>query len=332
MSTLNRGILIAYRSRWTMEHLLQHGDQKRTPFAALLRRLDLQKDHAADRYEELRRKLIKFFEWSSCFPSEDLADETLDRLGRILLDRPVLDLEPFLWGVAKKIRQESHKHSERIVAITDLPDRGTFLKDKVDVESEIHATEQGEVRSRCLRLCLNNMSQESRGVFLKYQGLHNKQQREQLASELGLTIGALRVRINRIKKQLQGSVQQCLASSASETAAAQLDGHGSRENRLVAVAAVQETRRLKQCGDVKARILLNHVAPWIRTGHRRKHFPGRKNSASAASRRGDVTQIFACGPRLCNAEIPGISCRLTAGKRFVLWRTSSKSHLTSFGL
>jgi DNA-directed RNA polymerase specialized sigma24 family protein len=217
-----------------MEHLLQHGNQKQTPFEALLRRLGPQMDHAADRYEELRRKLVKFFAWSSCFPSEDLADETLDRMGRILLDRSVLDLEPFLWGVAKKIRRESQKHSEKIVAITDLPDRGTFLKDKVDVESEIHATEQSEVRSRCLRLCLNNMSQESRRVFLMYQGLHNKQQREQLASELGLTIGALRVRINRIKKQLQGSVQQCLASSASEIAATQLDGHGSRQNRLVA--------------------------------------------------------------------------------------------------
>jgi hypothetical protein len=30
--------------------------------------------------------------------------------------------------------------------------------------------------------------------------LHDKQQREELASELGLTIGTLRVRINRIKK------------------------------------------------------------------------------------------------------------------------------------
>jgi hypothetical protein len=163
-----------------------------------------------------------------------LTDETLDRTGWILLDRPILQLETFLWGVAKKVRQESQKRTERVVAITDLPSHGSFLKDKVDLESEMHASEQTEVRSRCLRLCLNNMNKENRRVFLKYQGLHNKEQLEQLALDLGLTIGALRARINRIKNHLQVSVQQCLASPTSGKVAGQPANHISRPNQFIA--------------------------------------------------------------------------------------------------
>src|SRR6476620_3104497 len=137
----------------TMENLFQDGSQEPTPFDTLLRKLDPQRNRAAERYEDLRRKLVKFFEWSFCAPAEDLTDETLDRTGWILLDRPILQLETFLWDVAKEVRQESQKRTERVVAITDLPSHGSFLKDKVDLESEMHASEQTEVRSRCLRLC-----------------------------------------------------------------------------------------------------------------------------------------------------------------------------------
>jgi DNA-directed RNA polymerase specialized sigma24 family protein len=201
-----------------MEHHLHDGEEGLTAFEILLRKLDSQRDRAAEKYEDLRHKLVKFFEWSSCFPADDLADETLDRLGRILLDRPVLDLETFIWGVAKKIRQENHKRTERVVAITDLPNQGISLKDKGDVEAEIHAIQQDEIRSKCLRLCLHRMHDQNRRVFLQYHGLYGdtKKQREELASELGLTIGALRVRIKRIRGQLEKCVQECLAFPAKK--------------------------------------------------------------------------------------------------------------------
>lgn len=201
-----------------MEHPIYDGEQGQSGLEALLRKLDPQRDRAAEKYEELRRKLVKFFEWSSCFPAEDLADETLDRLGNILLDRPIFDLEPFLWGVAKKIRQESRAHTERIIPIADLPDQGASLKNKVDVEAEIHAARQGEMQSKCLHLCLHRMNEQNRRAFLKYHMIHgnSKEQREKLASGLGLTIGALRVRMNRIRSQLEKCAQRCLASSRSK--------------------------------------------------------------------------------------------------------------------
>lgn len=60
-----------------------HGNAREAErFDNLLRLLDLDRDVAGDKYERLRRKLIKFFEWNACFPAEDLADETFDRVGK----------------------------------------------------------------------------------------------------------------------------------------------------------------------------------------------------------------------------------------------------------
>ena len=183
-------------------------------FENLLFRLDPQRDCAAKKYEGLRRKLIKFFEWSSCFPAEDLADEAFDRVARILADRPVRALEAFMWGVARKIRQESHKRAEKMIAIADLPDHGTSIKGADNLEEEVAARSENEMRARCLRMCLQRIHEHDREVFLKYHSIHGgaKEQREKLAADLGMTIGALRVRINRVRNQLEKCVQKGLAS------------------------------------------------------------------------------------------------------------------------
>src|SRR5215470_10383215 len=55
-----------------------------TELQNLLVRLDSDWNRAGEKYEELRRTLIKFFEWNSCFPAEDLVDETLDRVAKKL--------------------------------------------------------------------------------------------------------------------------------------------------------------------------------------------------------------------------------------------------------
>src|SRR5205085_10224512 len=177
-----------------MENSIHNLEQEPTTFEVLLGKLDPQRDRAAEKYEDLRRKLVKFFEWSSCFPAEDLADETFDRVARILVHRPVFDLAPFLWGVAKKIRQESHNRAEKIVPIADLPDHGISLRNTTDVEEEVHVGRQSELQSKCLRVCLHSMNEQNRKVFLRYHGFYGdtKEQREKLASEMGLTIGALR--------------------------------------------------------------------------------------------------------------------------------------------
>src|SRR5258708_25134977 len=113
-------------------------------FEKLLLKLDPQKGRAAEKYEELRRKLVKFFEWSSCFPGEDLADESFDRLARALENRPVDSLEPFLWGVARNLRQESRRRAGKHVALADLPGHGTSIPDSAHPGKEILARSGSE--------------------------------------------------------------------------------------------------------------------------------------------------------------------------------------------
>jgi len=49
-------------------------------YARLLRRLDADPNRAAERYQELRRLLIKFFFWNRASHPKDLADETIARV------------------------------------------------------------------------------------------------------------------------------------------------------------------------------------------------------------------------------------------------------------
>src|SRR5688572_7932468 len=89
-------------------------------FESFLHRLDRDRESAGRKYEDLRRKLIKFFEWNRCFPAEDLADETLDRVARRLVREDVGHVLPFAWGVANHVRQESGRQMRRQVALCDL--------------------------------------------------------------------------------------------------------------------------------------------------------------------------------------------------------------------
>jgi hypothetical protein len=78
-------------------------------FAKLLAWLGSDPNQAAARYEEIRRKLIRFFACRGCAEPEELADTAIDRVNRAL-DRPsfqyVGDPVFYVYGVAKNVRFE----------------------------------------------------------------------------------------------------------------------------------------------------------------------------------------------------------------------------------
>jgi DNA-directed RNA polymerase specialized sigma24 family protein len=187
-------------------------------FENFLQRLDPDRGRAGEKYEELRRRLIKFFEWNSCFPAEDLVDETFDRVTEKLDDVPVLDVAGFAWGIAKHIRQEAHKRAERVVQISDLPAGTEFLAQGKSPEKAVQEEMEDEQRTRCLRLCLQRFSPPERALFLDYHKSLEEQTeyRRQLATGRGLTLGALRVRINRLRQKLEECVQRCMAGRRRE--------------------------------------------------------------------------------------------------------------------
>src|SRR6185295_1078239 len=61
---------------------------------ALLAYLDTDRDRAGEKYEEIRHRLMKLFECRGIVPSEEPADETIDRVARnVLRERWALQRE-----------------------------------------------------------------------------------------------------------------------------------------------------------------------------------------------------------------------------------------------
>lgn len=161
----------------------------------------------------MRRKLIKFFEWNSGFPAEDLADETLDRVARKLAEEVVHDLSAFAAGVAKRVRQEAYKQAARRSQVSDQSDQETVFRDFRNPETIIQDQRESERRVRCLRVCMQRLADGDRELFLRYhhQAGQHLEYRVDLAEKFGLTIGALRVRINRLRDNLEKCTRNCVS-------------------------------------------------------------------------------------------------------------------------
>lgn len=189
-------------------------DLRSAQFEGLLRRLDQDRERAGELYEALRRKLIKFFEWNSCFPAEDLADETLDRVAQKLEEEFVHDLPAFASGVAKRVRQEAHKRDLRMVRAPDGTHQENFFTDSRNPEREVQDKMEGERRTKCLHICIQRLSDRDRELFFRYYNTTGEriQYRLTLAKTMGLAIGTLRVRVNRLRDELEKCARKCAAS------------------------------------------------------------------------------------------------------------------------
>jgi DNA-directed RNA polymerase specialized sigma24 family protein len=187
---------------------------KPTQFQNLLRKLDLDDNRAGEKYEELRRKLIKYFEWNCCFPAEDLVDVTLDRAAGKLETEEVRDLPAFAWGIAKNVRQEAWKRASRVLRISDLTGGDDSLLERAHPESVVQEKITKEQRVKCLRRCMQRLPGWDGELFSQYYNMREDGAvpRQRLADDLGITLPALRVRINRMRSKLEKCVLKCVHS------------------------------------------------------------------------------------------------------------------------
>lgn len=176
-------------------------------FEGLLQRLHADRDCAAEKYEDLRRRLIRFFGWNGCFPHEDLADQTFDRVAQRVANQEIHDVVGFVWGVARNVVRECHRRP-RFIGIEDLPRE--YEPHTGNAELTIIHRHERERRLHCLQSCLRKLSDLDRKIFLKYEYYAAKgQNTEILAKNLGLTTGALQIRAHRVKYRLEKCTLQC---------------------------------------------------------------------------------------------------------------------------
>jgi hypothetical protein len=171
----------------------------------LLAALDPDRTAAGLHYEELRLRLIRFFEWEKCeLPDRD-ADETLNRVARRLSEGvDVKSIAAFALGVARFVLRERQAQTQRFeralqeIAATAAPQR-----------SEIDAG-----LLLCFRSCFMRLPEATRTLLRRYYGDGDPDSdrisnRAALAREFGVEPNALRNRVFRTREKLMLCIRNC---------------------------------------------------------------------------------------------------------------------------
>ena len=133
--------------------------------------------------------------------AEDLADETINRVMKRLpeiQDTYVGEPARYFHGVSRYIIREMMRRKE--VAVEEVPG--------VSAEAEVHSDEYD-----CLLKCLRFLPSDRRELILDYyiyDGREKIAQHRRMASELGITEGALRGRAHQVRGNLEKCIQQCI--------------------------------------------------------------------------------------------------------------------------
>ena len=174
-------------------------------FDSLLACLDQDRERAGEMYETIRRKLVKFFEWRHCRSPEDLADETLNRVTRRILEgEHVDDLPAYCYGVARLQHLELRKRPEFSPAALDEIDALPLF---------VPGGDRPDVKIECFNDCLDTLTARSREMLIRYyeeEGGAKSDNRRQLAEEMGIPLNALRIRVHRIRERLEACVGDCM--------------------------------------------------------------------------------------------------------------------------
>jgi DNA-directed RNA polymerase specialized sigma24 family protein len=176
-------------------------------FDRFLACIDADRERAGQKYETLRCKLVKFFEWRACaVAAVDLTDETLNRVAcRISQGEIVRDISNYAYGVARMIYLEKMKELKREEAARENVPTETDPEDP-------RATE----RLECFENCLQKLSDENRKLIVAYYQEQRRAKiklRKELAERLGIQLNALRIRAHRIRTKLEDCVMNCLQQS-----------------------------------------------------------------------------------------------------------------------
>jgi RNA polymerase sigma factor (sigma-70 family) len=171
-------------------------------FAKFLAWLNPVAEKAGEEYERLRFRLMTYFSNRKCRFSEDLADETINRVILKINSEKIEKKLAFCYGVARNVFLESLRKEKKHQNI-----------DELQVKSEDEETEDSPYKE-CLDKCLKKLPKESRNLILDYFS-ESKQAKvdlhKKMSDALGISKTALRMKILRIKKKLKMCIQKCLA-------------------------------------------------------------------------------------------------------------------------
>jgi DNA-directed RNA polymerase specialized sigma24 family protein len=199
---------------------MKNGNLTKEKFDQLMEWLGRDREAAAQKYEAIRRDLIRYFGRSVGADAEELADETINRvieklpqiIGSYTGDPKYLFIRDAQLTRLEHIRKLARRKLPReddYRTTGDLPDPRTFAKAKAEAEA-------GDRDDACLIECLRKLRPDERRMFLLYYQEGNRLQldwRRSLAVEAGISLNALRLQIHRQKERLHACIAECRRQS-----------------------------------------------------------------------------------------------------------------------
>ena len=195
----NRKILVesGSREKWSLTQ---------EAFDGLLALLGPDRDRAAETYLEIRRNLVRLFEWRGCSTPDEYADEAMNRCARkIAAGEQIRELPTYCIGVARMLlREMTRERAKEARPLDEVPEPRTASEEAAD---------EGERRVACLKRCLTQLSTDNRDLILSYyhgdKGDKIKN-RKLLMERFAVPPSTLRMRALRVREALQLCSENCL--------------------------------------------------------------------------------------------------------------------------
>jgi DNA-directed RNA polymerase specialized sigma24 family protein len=183
-------------------------------FSRLLSWLDNGEESSGGTYLEMRRRLVLYFDRRNRWDADELADETLNRIGKTLEATGAIAVTPparYCYVVARFVRLENFRRQRLQVSIEEshgaevsaLPEPAHLVADE--------GLAIREHRLDCLERCLDQRKPDQRQLVVDYYRDEQRQieRRRDMASRLGITMNALSIRACRIRGSLEACVESC---------------------------------------------------------------------------------------------------------------------------
>lgn len=183
-----------------------------TAFRHLLEWLDGGEDSGGERYLEMRRRLVAYFDRKNCQAPDELADETLNRVARRLFEESLQISETpakYCYIVARFVFMENLRDTRKGHLLFD----DTQSQHTLPVENDEEEKTNKEKMFACLEHCLDRLDAGHREMITRYYLGSERtkiENRRALAESLHITVNALSIRACRIRAKLEVCLRRCL--------------------------------------------------------------------------------------------------------------------------
>jgi len=187
----------------------------RLAFSRLLEWLDDGADSSGETYLEMRRRLVLYFDRRNRLSADELADETLNRIGRTLEKDGAIATTPparYCYVVARFVLLEDVRREHVHVGLDGPRGADASGGRSVTLPEPDEGLDVRERRLECLDRCLQDLRADQRELVVEYYrdaGRQKIERRREIAERLGITMNALGIRACRIRSTLEACVGSC---------------------------------------------------------------------------------------------------------------------------